>query len=74
MSERQLVINTAVLLRVDTNDPYKVELVDNLFMTPLIREKALAPFTAFLFESLSDSKSSKEPAVTRYAFSEVLLN
>jgi len=72
MEVKQLVINPAVLLKVDINNPYKVELVDNLLMTPAIREETLLPFISSLLESLSDNKNCADPAVTRYVLNEVI--
>ena len=71
MENQQVIINPAVLLKVSVDDPYKVELVDNLVMSSVIREKALMPFLGFLGKSLSRGTDTPELLVPQYALNEV---
>ena len=71
MSKKQLVINPTVLLKVSVNDPYKVELVDNLIITASIKEIALIPFITSLLESLSKKKKTEDPMIPRYVLNKV---
>lgn len=71
METKQLIINPAVLLKVAVNDPYKVELVDSLVVTPIIREKALTPFINSLMEGLIQTGKDQDSMIPRYALNEV---
>jgi len=62
------IINTSVFLRVNVHNPYKVELVDNLIITPQIISLALAPYLDSLFAALSLTNPQRVP---RYTFNEV---
>ena len=73
MENDLLVINPSVLLRVVINDPYKVELIDNLSITPAIKAKALTPYLNSLFKSLSFRGDKLLTGVPKYALNEVML-
>jgi hypothetical protein len=62
------IINTSLLLNVAIDDPYKVELVDNLIISSEIKSFVLTPYLNSLFTSLALSESKKIP---RYIFNEV---
>ncbi len=68
-----MVINASVLLKVVLNDPYRVELVDNLVMTPAIKTKVLVPYLASLYDSLVLRGEKPHLGVPRYALNEVSL-
>ena len=67
MENHQVIINPAVLLKVAVDDPYTVELVDNLVLSSVIREKALMPFLGLLGKSLSRRTDTPESLVPQYA-------
>lgn len=70
--EDQLVrINPTVFLKVELNEPDNVIFVDNLVMTPLIKEKLLMPYLQALFDGLSLRSENPSNGVPRYAINEV---
>ena len=71
MEKNLLVINSSVLLKVVINDPYRVELVDNLAITPAIKTKVLMPYLGSLFDSLALRGEKPQLGVPRYALNEV---
>ena len=72
MDNNRVTINSSVLLKVVLNDPYKVELVDNLIISPELKAKALIPYLNTLFNDLSHKEETKEPKVPRYELSQVI--
>lgn len=72
MDKNLLIVNSSVFLRVALDDPYKVELVDNLRITPEIKTKALTPYLESLFNSLSFRGDKLLTGVPRYALNEVI--
>lgn len=71
MEKSLLTINSSVFLRLAADDPSKVELVDQLRITPEIKTKALTPYLESLFKSLSFRGDKLLTGVPRYALNEV---
>lgn len=71
MEKNSITINSSILLKVGVKDPYKVELVDNLSITPELKEKALLPYLKQLFDDLSFQEEGKTAKVPRHALNEV---
>jgi len=71
MKKNAITINTSILLKLEANDPYKVELVDNLSITPEIKERILLPYLTRLFDDISFQEERKSPKVARYSLNEV---
>lgn len=72
MERSSVTINSSILLKVGVKDPYKVELVDNLSITPELKEKALVPYLNRLFGDLSFQEEGKTPKVPRHSLNEVI--
>lgn len=71
MEKNSITINSSILLKVGVKDPYKVELVDNLSITPELKEKALLPYLSQLFDDLSFQEEGKTARVPRHSLNEV---
>ena len=71
MEKSQLVVNTSVLLKIPLNHPDKVELVDGLQATPLVKAKVLVPYLSNLYQSLTLRSEKTTLGVPRYALNEV---
>lgn len=71
MEKKSLVINASIMLKVALSDPYRVEFVDQLVITPVIKTKVLLPYLDSLFDSLTLRAEKPQSLVPRYALNEV---
>ena len=71
MEKKSIVINASIMMKVGLNDPYRIELVDNLALTPAIKAKLLLPYLSSLFDSLTLRAEKPQSGVPRYALNEV---
>jgi len=71
MKKSQIAINPSVSLRISLDTPNNVEVVDNLFISPEVRETVLNPYVDSLYESLILRTVKPANGVPRYAMNEV---
>jgi len=74
MEKNLLKINPSVILKVEANNPSKVELVDHLYITQEVKTKALTPYLESLFKSLSFRGDKLLTGIPHYALNEVILH
>lgn len=66
-------INNSVFLKVSMSNPSKVEIVDGLVVTKVVKDELLLPYLSSLYNSLTLRSDKPQLGVPRFALNEVLL-
>ena len=71
MKKELPTINNSVFLKVSMSNPSKVEIVDSLVITQVVKDELLMPYLASLFNSLTMRSDKPQLGVPRFALNEV---
>ena len=73
MEKSYTAFNASLFLKASATDPYRVELQDNMVVTPTLKSTLLVPYLSSLFESLLLRAVKPQSGIPRYAVNEVSL-